>query len=103
MRMIRIPSAVAIALIVPLAASQAASGRYACKAGPYAVGFDFGQRTLTLDGQTAAMTAGAATWRASVGGHAVIVVPSAKPGARIFDIIIDGGSGYSGFVVCKAA
>lgn len=88
--------------LLPLAPAEAQSGRYACKAGKYAVSFDFGQRTLTLDGQTAAMTPGAVTWRASVGGHTVVVVPSDKPGTRIFDINIDGGAGYGGFLVCKA-
>ena len=94
-------SLAALTMILMLPGAEAAAGRYACTAGGHTVSFDFGGHTLTLDGQTAEMTQGAATWRASVGGHEVVIAPPEKAGPRIFDISIDRGSTYGGFVVCK--
>lgn len=88
-------------LIVSLGgvAAQAAGGRYSCKAGQHNLSFDFGRMTLTLDGETAAMTKGVATYWATPGRHKVIIAPSDK--GRIFDVSVDQGRDYSGFVVCK--
>lgn len=84
---------------VAASAAQAAGGRYSCKAGQHTLSFDFGRMTLTLDGVTAAMTKGVATYWATPGSHKVIIAPSDKP--RIFDVSVDQGRDYSGFVVCK--
>ena len=92
---------VALVLAASLNASHAASGRYTCKAGSHTISFDFGRKTLTLDDKTDALIQGVATFWASPGGRKVIVAPSDKPATRIFDISIDQGSEYSGFVICK--
>ena len=79
--------------------AQAAGGRYSCKAGQHSLSFDFGRMTLTLDGETAAMTKGVATYWATPGSHKVIIAPSEK--GSIFDVSVDQGKDYSGFVICK--
>lgn len=91
----------ALALSVSCGFAQAASGRYVCRAGQHNVSVDFGRKTLTLDGATDTLVQGVATYWASPGGHKVIVAPPDKPGTRIFDISIDQGRDYSGFVICK--
>ena len=90
---------VVLALLVSATVAQAASGRYACKPGKHTVLVDFGRKTLTLDDSTDALVQGVATYWASPGGIKVIVAPSEK--TRIFDISIEQGRDYSGFVVCK--
>lgn len=90
---------VVLALSLSVSAAQAASGRYTCKAGKHSVSIDFGRKTLTLDDSTDALMQGVATYWASPGGIKVIVAPTDK--SRIFDISIEQGRDYSGFVVCK--
>ena len=90
-----------LVVLVSCSAAQAAGGRYSCRAGQHSVSFDLGRKTLTLDGETDTLVQGVATFWASPGGKKVIVAPSDKPGARIFDVSIEQGRVYSGFVVCK--
>jgi hypothetical protein len=92
--------AVIFIMLASLTGAQAASGRYSCDADKHSISFDFGKKVLTLDNASDALVQGAATYRAKPGGHVVIISPTDKP--RIFDVSIDNGSVYSGFVICKS-
>lgn len=94
--------AVAVFLVLQASAAHAASGRYSCTPGKHALMLDFGRKIMTLDGDSAAMTEGVVTWRGEPGGRLVIVAPPEKTATRIFDVSIDQGRDYSGFVICKA-
>ena len=94
-------AAVIAMLAVGTMPAGAANGRYACTPSDHQLVLDFAAGRLTFDGATGTLQQGAATWRGTAGGHDVVVAPGENGAKSVFDVSIDGGRTYGGFVVCR--